>query len=147
MVLTDIIEYTHGLNWHYRDHPLVLTGITGYTHWSLLTVQGTPIGPYQHYRVHPLVLTDITGYAFWSLLTLQGTPIGPYWQYRVCLLVLTDTLGSSLMLQNWSVRKRQSSSQSILSVQGTLMDPHLHYMVYSWVLNSFEFPLFFAGMK
>ena len=50
----------------------VLTDITGYTNRSLLTSEGTTMGPY---RVHQQALSDIAEYTHGPLVTLQSSPM------------------------------------------------------------------------
>ena len=64
---------------HKVEKPILISlFILQYTLWSLLTLQGTLLGPYLHYRIHSWILTNITGYTPGSLLTSHGTLLGPY---------------------------------------------------------------------
>ena len=76
------------------------TGITQYTHRSLLALHSTLTDPYWHYTVHSQILTGITQYTHRSLLALHSTLTDPCWHYMIY------------------------THRSLLTLQGTHTDPY-----------------------
>ena len=96
-----------GLYWHYRVHSRVLTDITGYIYiGSYWDYRVHTQDSYWHYRVHP-----------WHYRVHTSA----HWRYRVNLLVLTDIT--------------EYTPGSLLTLQGTPLDPYWRYRVHPLVLT------------
>ena len=80
-------------------HPQILTYITGYTHRSLLTLQGTSTDPYWHYSVHPCVLIDVTVYTNYRVPSQVLTNITSTWLVCLLSLIIFKKVGPKFVLR------------------------------------------------